>query len=46
MARQIENLVNDEAQYQRLKKNALLAAKELCWENEQMKLIDIYQPYL
>ncbi len=46
MARQIENLVNDEAQYQRLKKNATLAAKELCWENEQMKLKEIYQPYL
>ena len=46
MALQIEKLMNDLQQYQTLKKNTILAAKELCWENEQQKLIAIYQPYL
>ncbi|MEP7372825.1 MAG: glycosyltransferase family 4 protein [Chitinophagaceae bacterium] len=46
MARQIEKLMNNPQQYQTLKKNTNLAAKELCWENEQKKLIAIYQPYL
>jgi glycosyltransferase involved in cell wall biosynthesis len=46
MARQIQDLMNNPPQYQLLKKNAILAAKELCWENEQKKLIAIYQPWL
>jgi len=46
IARQIEELMNNQQEYQRLKKNTTLAAKELCWENEQQKLIAIYQPYL
>lgn len=46
MARQIENLVNDPQQYEAIKKNTALAAKELNWENEQNKLIAIYQPFL
>jgi glycosyltransferase involved in cell wall biosynthesis len=46
IARQIESLMNDPQQYQLLKKNTVLAAKELCWENEQNKLTAIYQPFL
>jgi glycosyltransferase involved in cell wall biosynthesis len=46
IARQIEGLMNNPQQYQTFKRNTILAAKELCWENEQEKLIAIYQPYL
>jgi len=46
IARQIQELMNNPQQYQLLKKNAILAAKELCWENEQQKLVAIYQPWL
>jgi glycosyltransferase involved in cell wall biosynthesis len=46
MARQIENLMNDQQQYQLIKKNTAIAAKELNWESEQNKLIAIYQPFL
>lgn len=46
IAKQIQDLMNDPQQYQLFKKNAILAAKELCWENEQQKLIAIYQPWL
>ena len=46
MAKQIEALMNDTQQYQLFKKNTIPAAKELCWENEEQKLIAIYRPYL
>ena len=46
IARQIEELMNNPELYQTLKNNTILAAKELCWENEQHKLIAIYQPWL
>ncbi len=46
MAGQIEALMNDYQQYQLFKRNTILAAKELCWENEEQKLIAIYRPYL
>ena len=46
IARLIEELMNNPQQYQLFKKNTILAAKELCWENEQQKLIAIYQPWL
>jgi glycosyltransferase involved in cell wall biosynthesis len=46
IARQIQELMNDTHRYQLLKKNAILAAKELCWENEQQKLIAVYQAWL
>jgi len=38
--------MNDPQQYQQFKKNTIPAAKELCWENEEKKLIAIYRPYL
>jgi glycosyltransferase involved in cell wall biosynthesis len=46
IAGQILTLMNDPQQYQFYKTNALAAAKELCWEKEEQKLIDIYRPYL
>ncbi len=45
-ARAIEQFINNTDQYNTFKKNTLLAAKELCWQNEKNKLIDIYKPYL
>ena len=45
IARQIKGLMNNPQRYQILKKNTILAAKELCWENEQTK-IDRHLPAL
>lgn len=46
IAGQIEALMNNPQQYQLFKENTIPAAKELCWENEERKLIAIYRPYL
>ena len=46
IARQVEELMNNSQRYQTLRENTIVAARELCWENEQQKLIAIYQPYL
>jgi glycosyltransferase involved in cell wall biosynthesis len=46
MARQIQELVNDPQRYQLFKQNTILAAKDLCWENEEVKLQSIFRPYL
>lgn len=46
MARQVAALMNDQSHYETLKTNARRAAKELCWEKEQQKLIAIYEPYI
>ncbi len=46
IAHQIENLMNNPEQYQVFKENTRIAAKELCWENEEKKLIAVYSPYL
>ena len=46
IAEQVLMLMNDNENYQRLRQNTFKAAKELCWENEQHKLISIYQPFL
>ena len=46
IAGQIEALMNNPQQYQLFKENTIPAAKELCWENEEKKLIAIYRPYL
>jgi len=34
--------LEDPATYNRLKENCLIAANELCWENEESRLLDIY----
>ncbi len=46
IAGQIKALMNNPQQYQQFKGNTIPAAKELCWENEEKKLIAIYRPYL
>jgi glycosyltransferase involved in cell wall biosynthesis len=37
-----KKLLNDETRYAELKQNCDLAAKDLCWEKEEQKLIKIY----
>ncbi|MGZ8551646.1 MAG: glycosyltransferase, partial [Chitinophagaceae bacterium] len=46
IAGQIKALMNNPLQYQQFKQNTIPAAKELCWEKEEKKLIAIYRPYL
>lgn len=46
MAKQIDTLVHDQPRYNALKKNAIRAARELCWENESARLRSIYVSYL
>ena len=46
MAEEIKELINNPQRYERLKINALNAAKELCWENERQKLTALYAPFL
>jgi glycosyltransferase involved in cell wall biosynthesis len=36
-------LKNDFKLYETLKQNAIVASKELCWENEGMKLVSVYR---
>lgn len=46
MAEQVvEQMENNEC-YQKMKENTAIAARDLCWEKEKNKLIDIYQPFL
>lgn len=42
----ISELFDDPIRYERLKSNALLASRELCWEKEELKLQEIYAPFL
>jgi len=46
MAAQIRDILNDTQTYEAMKSRALLAGRELSWDKEKYKLIDIYQPYL
>jgi glycosyltransferase involved in cell wall biosynthesis len=39
----IEKLLADEMLYKKLQQNCLIAREELCWENEEQKLVDIYR---
>lgn len=39
----INRLASDSNEYNRLKRNATIAAKELCWENESKKLLTLYK---
>jgi glycosyltransferase involved in cell wall biosynthesis len=39
----INRLASDSKEYNRLKRNATIAAKELCWENESKKLLTLYK---
>lgn len=46
IAKTITALFDDRQRYDALRKNAVLASKELCWEKEKIKLEDIYRPFL
>ncbi len=39
----IQKLIQDKNLYNQLQQNCLKAREELCWENEEKKLIEIYQ---
>ncbi|RMF28863.1 MAG: glycosyltransferase, partial [Bacteroidetes bacterium] len=36
-------LLNDPAHYHRLVENCRRAARELCWENEKFRLLEIWE---
>lgn len=38
----IQILLNDKVLYRKLQENCMQARKELCWQNEEMKLLTIY----
>ena len=46
IANAIKQMIEDKNAYARFKQNCHLAARELTWEKESVKLIDIYKPYL
>ncbi|ANH81021.1 hypothetical protein A8C56_08550 [Niabella ginsenosidivorans] len=46
MAEAVIKLYHNKEYYQTLKNNARIAAQELCWDIEKIKLQDIYKPYL
>lgn len=46
LAEAVIKLKNDKNLYNALKQNAIKAARELCWENEGLKLITVYKNIL
>lgn len=42
----INRLLSDEAYYNRLQQNCLLAREKYCWQEEEKKLLDIYKQLL
>ena len=42
IAKKINKLVNDKQLYEEMKANCQVAAEELCWENEEKVLEEIY----
>lgn len=46
IAETITKLFNDTNRYEHLKANAIAASKDLCWEKEKEKLVEIYRPFL
>ena len=46
IAKSINDLVSDKEEYYRLRNNAIIAAETLCWENESVKLIELYSNFL
>lgn len=46
IAQKIESMLEDKVRYDKWKENLGLASKELCWENEEKILIDIYKKYV
>lgn len=46
IAETIENALNDKDSLALWKQNLTIAARELCWENEEKVLLDIYEKYV
>lgn len=46
IAKTIEKLINDAEKIKMYKENTKKAATELCWENEEKELINVYKNYL
>ena len=46
IAQHINKMLADELKMLEYKKNTHIAADELCWENEEKELIDVYKQYL
>lgn len=46
IADRIEYMLNDPAKLGEWKENARIAAMELCWENEEQSLIEVYSKFL
>lgn len=42
LVQKISQLASDQSSYDRLRKNCLAAAPELCWEREEQVLLDLY----
>ena len=42
----IKTMLEDKVRLEQWKKNCLKAARELCWENEEPKVREIYKPFL
>jgi len=42
LASQLDRMLNDKVQLELYHKNLINAAKDLCWENEEKKLVDIF----
>jgi len=42
----VEKLMGNKSQYDSYKNNTLKASNELCWQNEQKEIIEIYKSYL
>jgi len=45
IAEHINKLLSDDIKLAEFRKNAIIAAEELCWENEEKELINVYQKY-
>lgn len=43
IAKAINNLLNDDVLYQKLRENCMAARKVFCWQNEDKKLLSFYQ---
>ena len=46
LAKQIDDLLRHKDRLFHFKENLKLAAKDLCWENEEPELMNIYRPYV
>ncbi|HHG83173.1 MAG TPA: glycosyltransferase [Bacteroidetes bacterium] len=46
LALKIRNICEDEAYWEKLHQASIQAGAELCWENEQKRLLEIFEPFL